>query len=219
MEKTQPTESETKVEDTKVVATEEPQNEDVQSKGGNSALRKKLIEANKRIAELETNSKTEVELPKAAIEILKSLSDDEDTADKIARALSEMSKAQLEAFMKERETLTTKAEKQQQLQELEAEQLIEDVIEEYEVKGIKITRKELEKAIREEFGDDEEILVDERSVKMLARLIAKDKQANFAKDAGERKEAASKVDKLSEKKETAGRRIYDPRTGRTTIIK
>lgn len=189
---------ETKVEapETKDVTPKEPQadEEEVQKGNGNKNLRKALIEANIKLAQYEKGNSKKSELPKSALDILRNFSTDDDTAMQLAEALRLISRAEGESLLTEKESLTKAEKAELARQELETEQIIDDIIEDYRADGIKITARELNQKLQEEFGNDDSDYVtipDERSIKLVAKMLVKEKKEAIANDANQRKDAIS----------------------------
>ena len=215
-------EDETKVVETKTEVTqpvETTEQTETQKENPNKSLRKQLIEANKRIQELESVGKQETtsKVDTETFKKLEELSDSPETAKLIAELVENMTKKEVKAFIEEQENLKTKSAKEEHLREMEAQLTIDDVLETYEAQGIKITEKELRKAIIEEYGDgDDNVEVGEKEIKLVAKLLAKEKEADFVRQGKEKQEIASKVDKIAQVKETGPKVIFDPRTGKLT---
>lgn len=209
---------ETKVETPEIddVAQKEPQtnDEEVQkSNNGNKNLRKALIEANRRVAELE-GTKVKSELPKAALDILREFSSDDDTANQLAEAFRLLARSESESLLTEKDNLTKAEKLQLSQQELETDQVIDDVLDEYRASGVKISRKELIARLEEEFGTDDTDYVeipDERSIKLIAKLLVKEKETATATDAATRRDTISKTDALTNRQNaTTQKRVVTP---------
>lgn len=212
-------------EEKKVVTdnAEELPKEDVQKQDGKSAiksLRQQVIEKNQnekklleRIEQLEKGSTSSV--PQSAIDAIKQMSDSPETADVMIKAFQEMSKSEIERFMKERDSLKTNKEREMQVRELEAEQAIEEQIEKYETLGVKITSKEITKRIQEEYGDDgDEVEVDSRAIKLIAKLLFQEKKEAFSKDAESRKNDIKQTEAAPQKGVADKITYYNPKTGK-----